>query len=59
MQDVYNYISSTVGSRPSHGSQPPCKIRAIMGVEAIPIGSIVPFCGLYLGSYKVVQKRNY
>ena len=28
--------------------------------EAIPNGSIVvPFCGLYLGSYKAIPKRNY
>ena len=26
----------------------------------LPIGSlVVPFCGLYLESYKVIPKRNY
>ena len=29
-------------------------------MKALPIGSIVvPFCGLYLGSYNVIPKRNY
>ena len=29
-------------------------------VQSLPIGSImVPFCGLYLGSYEVIPKRNY
>ena len=29
-------------------------------IGCLPIGSgVVPFCGLYLGSYKVIPKRNY
>ena len=32
----------------------------IMGGLQVPIGSVVvPFCGLHLGSYKVIPKRNY
>ena len=28
--------------------------------QLLPIGSkVVPFCGSYLGSYKVIPKRNY
>ena len=31
-----------------------------LGVWGVPIGSIVvPFCGSYLESYKVIPKRNY
>ena len=41
------------------------KLRAAVDDQAeayktLPIGSeLVPFCGLYLESYKVIPKRNY
>ena len=29
-------------------------------IDSLPVGSIVvPFCDLYLGSYKVIPKRSY
>ena len=39
----------------------PCKPPTLISLPyAVPIGSIiVPFCGLVLGSYKVIPKRNY
>ena len=36
------------------------QLRLRMLWVTVPIGSIVvPCCGLYLGSYKVIAKRNY
>ena len=33
---------------------------AVQDTEHLPIGStVVPFCVLYLGSYRVIAKRNY
>ena len=43
--------------------QPVCKHVGEAGsgrAKALPIGSkVVPFCGLYLDSYRVIRKRNY
>ena len=36
----------------------PCQVKS--SSATLPTGSIVvPFCGLYLGSYKVIPNRNY
>ena len=47
-----------LASRPQRVSFPATYGRFIL--LRIPIGSkVVPFCGSYLGSYKVIPKRNY
>ena len=39
-----------------HSALKSCRV---FGLETLPIGSVVvPFCGLYLGSYKAIPQRE-
>ena len=43
-----------------HVFDPGFRVQEVVKVLGLPVGSIVvPFCGWYLGSYKVNPKRNY